>query len=320
VIGVSSSGNVRSYQVQWAPAWVSGFHLVGCEHLINDFLHKQHLNDNAVGKQSSPLTTVTSTNTSTNTASHASLFGESILQASPLEPGSTEPCNERENEVETYDGVNDIDGYESDTADLTSCEGTDGDAERSIKEPDLRSHDHINVKEEDGVLMCSNEQPEVYKHLDRVHSPESFRLNNVSYLAQATIQDGGDMDDTIDAISPNELSPSSSHHSQPSNLPRQHRHQQQHPHTLQQRHRTSMVQFHSHHKPRHITTVTKERPKPFVCEHCDRGFSQRHHLKEHVRTHTGVKPFTCEVCSKTFAQRGTLNRHIQTHVKAAMVD
>ena len=41
VIGISSEGNIRSYHVQWAPAWVSGFHLVGCEHLINEFLHAQ---------------------------------------------------------------------------------------------------------------------------------------------------------------------------------------------------------------------------------------------------------------------------------------
>ena len=38
VIGVSNDG---SYQVQWAPAWVSKFHLVGCEHLIQEFLQRQ---------------------------------------------------------------------------------------------------------------------------------------------------------------------------------------------------------------------------------------------------------------------------------------
>ena len=42
VIGVSSDGN---YQVQWAPAWVSKFHLVGCEHLIQEFLQQQQQQD-----------------------------------------------------------------------------------------------------------------------------------------------------------------------------------------------------------------------------------------------------------------------------------
>merc|ERR1712013_930298 len=40
VIGISSDGN---YQVQWAPAWVSKFHLIGCEHLIQEFLQQQQL-------------------------------------------------------------------------------------------------------------------------------------------------------------------------------------------------------------------------------------------------------------------------------------
>ena len=32
------TGNMRSYHVQYAPVWVSGMHLVGCEHLIQEFL------------------------------------------------------------------------------------------------------------------------------------------------------------------------------------------------------------------------------------------------------------------------------------------
>jgi len=38
IIGISTDGN---YQVQWAPAWVSRFHLIGCEHLIQEFLQEQ---------------------------------------------------------------------------------------------------------------------------------------------------------------------------------------------------------------------------------------------------------------------------------------
>jgi len=46
ITGISvGSGNVRTYQVQWAPAWVSGLHLVGCEHLIEEFLQNQQGKD-----------------------------------------------------------------------------------------------------------------------------------------------------------------------------------------------------------------------------------------------------------------------------------
>jgi len=53
VIGVSiGTGNVRTYQVQWAPAWVSGLHLVGCEHLIEEFLQKQSEEDSNMNSYS----------------------------------------------------------------------------------------------------------------------------------------------------------------------------------------------------------------------------------------------------------------------------
>ena len=38
VVGVSRDGN---YLVQYAPTWVSKFHLVGCEHLIEEYLQQQ---------------------------------------------------------------------------------------------------------------------------------------------------------------------------------------------------------------------------------------------------------------------------------------
>jgi len=38
IIGVSSGdGNMKNYQVQWAPTWVSSSNLVGCQHLIEEF-------------------------------------------------------------------------------------------------------------------------------------------------------------------------------------------------------------------------------------------------------------------------------------------
>ena len=37
IIAISSEGSCK---VQWAPVWVSRFHLVGCEHLIHEFLQQ----------------------------------------------------------------------------------------------------------------------------------------------------------------------------------------------------------------------------------------------------------------------------------------
>ena len=44
VIGVSNEG---TYQIQWAPCWVSKSHLVGCEHLIKEFLQQQQSTQNS---------------------------------------------------------------------------------------------------------------------------------------------------------------------------------------------------------------------------------------------------------------------------------
>ena len=41
IVGVSIDGNVRSYKVQWAPTWVSSFHLIGCDKLISEFLQQK---------------------------------------------------------------------------------------------------------------------------------------------------------------------------------------------------------------------------------------------------------------------------------------
>ena len=44
VIGVSNEG---TYQIQWSPCWVSKSHLVGCEHLIKEFLQQQQATQNS---------------------------------------------------------------------------------------------------------------------------------------------------------------------------------------------------------------------------------------------------------------------------------
>lgn len=42
IIGVSvGEGNVRNYHVQWEPSWINGVHLIGCELLIEEFLHNE---------------------------------------------------------------------------------------------------------------------------------------------------------------------------------------------------------------------------------------------------------------------------------------
>ena len=54
-----------------------------------------------------------------------------------------------------------------------------------------------------------------------------------------------------------------------------------------------------------------ERKKDFLCELCDKSYTQKHHLKRHVEvTHDKIKNFECETCYKIFATKDGLKRHI----------
>lgn len=53
--------------------------------------------------------------------------------------------------------------------------------------------------------------------------------------------------------------------------------------------------------------------RPHACAFCSRTFILKHHLKQHVRLHTGERPYVCDICGNKFVQQASLMNHKKYH-------
>ncbi|XP_070840681.1 zinc finger protein 62 homolog [Chaetodon trifascialis] len=67
-----------------------------------------------------------------------------------------------------------------------------------------------------------------------------------------------------------------------------------------------------HHMKNHMKLHTGKRAA-FFCSVCGQVCLYKSHLKIHMRTHTGEKPFICPVCGKKYAHKASMQSHMGVH-------
>uniref|UniRef100_H3CJT1 Zinc finger E-box binding homeobox 2a n=1 Tax=Tetraodon nigroviridis TaxID=99883 RepID=H3CJT1_TETNG len=92
---------------------------------------------------------------------------------------------------------------------------------------------------------------------------------------------------------------------------------------IKYRHQENQESFRCPQLERHMTThkTSQEQQLPllnetgnrkFKCSECGKAFKYKHHLKEHLRIHSGEKPYECSNCKKRFSHSGSYSSHISS--------
>ncbi|XP_029444461.1 zinc finger protein 438 isoform X2 [Rhinatrema bivittatum] len=59
-----------------------------------------------------------------------------------------------------------------------------------------------------------------------------------------------------------------------------------------------------------LSAVSKSWHKCHVCNH---NFQFKHHLQDHLNTHTNRRPYSCRLCRKAYVHSGSLSTHMKLH-------
>ena len=301
VIGISS--NDGTYQVQWAPVWVSKLHLVGCEHLIKEFLQQQqqpHQFDEQQPLQQQPQEQIQ----------------PSLQQQQPLQPPLQEHALEEEScqikseelDVEmsrsspmtSFDvelpttslliPTDDFSGSDFGGTELSNIERSGGTS-TVVKQINLinnnsNGNDDSNDNNNDSINIDDNYPIDIHTRTDehKVNSTAekvNVCVKNIKLMSDENMNNNNNKNNNIDLTRPYSCEYCEKTFKEKGNM------------------------------KSHMRVHTGERP--FKCDVCKKSFGQRHHLVNHKLLHTGEKPFSCDICGKTFRSKSNLKVHVRDH-------
>jgi len=340
IIGISDDGK---YQVQWAPAWVSKNRLVGCDHLIQEFLQQESEKVCEVGAEHEP---------------HADIANE------------TEDDNGSNNyscksKMDRYCRLSQNVDIKQDTEEFSYSAIENQHSE--VNPAMLDSSCGLQIPDKNAVLAneandgnpLSQECSQLHKSGFSVKQEPDTDFENSCFPNETHVEaiDHGPLDnDSIDPIlgvpsnnvkvmvGKDEMETSLSGYSYCANDTEAAYQTNTFEHRFSDLEDVSNLSdvsmVHVNNIEEHRTSTTSKAAKQYICPHCNKVLktnsslhshikflhkkdqifccdvcdytsSKKDHVNRHMLTHTGIKAFTCEHCDLKFGRNGDLQRHIR---------